>query len=94
MSASKRPIEPSDRGRQGNQASGGRQEPQEAATRATGLTASQLLTPEQLAERLQVSKSQVYRLTRAGHIPVVKLGKYYRFRKDEIDSWERNGGTP
>jgi excisionase family DNA binding protein len=47
-----------------------------------------LLTPEQLAERWDVKKSQVYRLAREGRIPVVKIGKYYRFRVDAIERWE------
>lgn len=48
-----------------------------------------LLTAGQLAERWQVPKSQVYALTRAGRIPTVKLGKYYRYRLDAIEAWER-----
>ena len=40
----------------------------------TGVTAAQLLTAEQLAERWQVPASHVYRLTRDGKIPVVGWG--------------------
>ena len=47
-----------------------------------------LLTAEQLAERWQVPKSHVYRLTRDGAIPAVKLGRYYRYRLDAIERWE------
>ena len=46
----------------------------------------QLLTAEQVAERWQVPKSQVYRLTRDGAIPTVKLGRYYRYRLDARSS--------
>jgi excisionase family DNA binding protein len=49
---------------------------------------AQLLTAEQLAERWQVPKSQVYALTRAGQVPAVKLGRYYRYRLDAIERWE------
>jgi excisionase family DNA binding protein len=49
----------------------------------------QLLTAEQLAERWQVAAAHVYRLAREGRIPVVKLGRYYRFRLDEIERFER-----
>ena len=45
-----------------------------------------LLTADQLAERWQVPKSQVYALTRRGEIPTVKLGKYYRYRLDAIEA--------
>jgi excisionase family DNA binding protein len=47
-----------------------------------------LLTAEQLAERWQVPKSHVYRLTRDGKIPVVELGRYYRYRLDAIERFE------
>jgi excisionase family DNA binding protein len=57
----------------------------------TGVTAAQLLTAEQLAERWQVPASHVYRLTRDGKIPVVKLGRYYRYRLDAIESFELGG---
>jgi excisionase family DNA binding protein len=30
----------------------------------------------------------VYRLTREGRIPVVKLGRYYRYRFDAIERFE------
>jgi excisionase family DNA binding protein len=52
-----------------------------------GMT-GQLLTAEQLAERWQVPKSHVYRLTRDGAIPNVKLGRYYRYRLDAIEAFE------
>lgn len=48
----------------------------------------QLLTADQLADRWQVPKSQVYRLTRQGTIPAVKLGRYYRYRLDAVERWE------
>jgi excisionase family DNA binding protein len=52
-----------------------------------------LLTAEQLAERWQVKPAHVYRLTRDGSIPAVRLGRYYRFRLDEIEQFERDGGA-
>jgi excisionase family DNA binding protein len=55
--------------------------------------AAQLLTAEQLAERWQVKTSQVYRLTREGVLPVVKIGRYYRYSLDAIERFERAGGT-
>jgi excisionase family DNA binding protein len=47
-----------------------------------------LMTPDELAERLQVSKSQVYRLTSSGELPVRRVGKHLRYRRDAIDAWE------
>jgi excisionase family DNA binding protein len=52
------------------------------------MSASQLLTADQLADRWQVPRSHVYRLTREGVIPAVKLGRYYRYRLDAIERWE------
>ena len=48
----------------------------------------QLLTADQLAVRWQIPKSHVYRLTRQGEIPAVKLGRYYRYRLDAIERFE------
>lgn len=53
------------------------------------VTAAQLLTAEQLADRWQVAKAQVYRLAREGEIPVVAVGRYKRFRLEAIEAWER-----
>jgi excisionase family DNA binding protein len=56
------------------------------------LEAANLLTADELAERWRVPKSHVYRLTRLGAIPVVRLGRYYRYRLDAIEAYERDGG--
>lgn len=50
--------------------------------------ATRLMTAEQLADRWQVSKAQIYRLAREGRIPAVPIGRYYRFRLDAIAAWE------
>lgn len=49
---------------------------------------ARLLTAEQLADRWQVSKAQVYRLARESRIPAVAIGRYYRFRVGAIEAWE------
>jgi excisionase family DNA binding protein len=46
-----------------------------------------------LAERWQVKPSHVYRLTREGALPTVRLGRYYRYRVEVIDQFERGGGS-
>jgi excisionase family DNA binding protein len=48
-----------------------------------------LLTAGELAERWQVPKGHVYRLTREGCIPTVRLGRYYRYRLEAIEHFER-----
>jgi excisionase family DNA binding protein len=53
----------------------------------------QLLTADDLAERWLVPKSHVYRLTREGKIPAVRLGRYYRYRLDAIEAFELGADT-
>lgn len=54
------------------------------------MNAGQLLTAEQVAERWQVPKSQVYRLSRDGLLDgvLVAIGRYYRYRLDALERWE------
>ena len=44
----------------------------------------QLLTPEELAERLRMPISWVYEQSRLGNIPKHKLGRYIRFDLHEV----------
>jgi len=52
-----------------------------------------LLTADDLAARWQVKASHVYRLTREGVLPTVRLGRYYRYRLAEVDRFELDGGV-
>lgn len=45
-----------------------------------------LLTVRELAGYLGVSIRQIYRLIDNG-MPSLRVGKYHRFNKDDIDSW-------
>jgi excisionase family DNA binding protein len=56
------------------------------------VTASRLLTADDLEERWQIPKSQVYRLHRDARLPGVRLGRYVRFRLEAIEDFERKGG--
>ena len=49
-----------------------------------------ILTIEQVAERLQLRPSTVYELTRRRNrhpLPVLRAGKFLRFRWSEIEAW-------
>ena len=46
-----------------------------------------LMTLEELAEYLRLSKDTVYRMAQTGKIPASKVGAQWRFRKDEVDEW-------
>jgi excisionase family DNA binding protein len=48
------------------------------------LVTEQLLTVEQVAERLQVPRTWVYKHLK--EIPYIKLGKYLRFEPSELES--------
>jgi len=48
------------------------------------------LTLEQIAEYLQMSTSSIYKMAQAGKIPAYKVGRQWRFRKEEIDKWITN----
>ena len=55
--------------------------------------ANRLLTADDLAARWSVSKAAVYRMTREGHIPAVRLGRYYRYRVAAVEEFETQGGV-
>ena len=46
-----------------------------------------ILTVREVAEYLRLSEAKVYRLVNEGQLPVVRLGKTWRFRKDLLDNW-------
>jgi excisionase family DNA binding protein len=45
------------------------------------------LTTEEVLDYLQVNLRTVYRLIKAGKIPAVRVGRQWRFRKRDIDTW-------
>jgi excisionase family DNA binding protein len=57
-----------------------------------------LLTADEVAELLQVTKAWVYAETRAKRIPHVPLGRYVRYRRTAVLQWiealERGAGEP
>ena len=52
---------------------------------------SDLLSPRQLAEYLQLSQRTVYRLLERGDLPGVKVGGQWRFRRAAVDEWLDTG---
>ena len=46
-----------------------------------------ILTVHEVAEYLRMSEAKVYRLAKEGRLPVVRIGKAWRFRKDLLDDW-------
>jgi len=52
------------------------------------------LTTEEVLEYLQVNLRTVYRLIKSNAIPAVRVGRQWRFKKQDIDAWleGRKGG--
>ncbi|HEX5944575.1 MAG TPA: helix-turn-helix domain-containing protein [Anaerolineales bacterium] len=46
-----------------------------------------IMTVHEVAEYLRVSDAKVYRMVKERRIPVVRIGKTWRFRKDLLDDW-------
>jgi len=63
------------------------------------VTDSEVMTIEELAEYLKVSKSSLYKLAQKGKVPGQKVGKHWRFHREAIDAWIKKqpsdtGGFP
>ena len=46
-----------------------------------------IMTIDELAAYLKISKSTLYKLVQAGKLPGQKIGKRWRFHRDAIDGW-------
>ena len=53
-----------------------------------------ILTLDDLAAYLQLSKSSLYKLCQAGKVPGTKIGRHWRFHRDAIDAWIKDGVPP
>ena len=47
----------------------------------------EVMTAKQLADYLQLNELTIYKRVQLGEIPVVKVGRALRFKKDIIDKW-------
>jgi len=62
----------------------------------SSVVADDLLTPEELAQRLKLPVSWVYEHCREraiNRLPGFKLGKYWRFRENEVLDWLKRQGA-
>lgn len=46
-----------------------------------------LMTLEEVADYLRLSKDTIYRMAHAGTIPASKVGTQWRFRREDVDRW-------
>ncbi len=51
----------------------------------------EIMTTSEVAQYLRLAEATIYRLAQAGEIPAMKVGRVWRFRKDLIDEWFRQG---
>ena len=47
----------------------------------------EVLTIDELATYLKVSKSTLYKLAQEGKVPGQKVGKHWRFHRETIEHW-------
>ena len=54
----------------------------------------QLLTADQVCEQFQsIGRDRLYQLARRGEIPVIRVGRAYRFTLPALTAWLKAGGT-
>jgi len=51
------------------------------------------LSVEEIAAHLGVSKESIYRWTDKQKMPAHKVGRQWKFKISEVDSWIRSGGS-
>ena len=49
------------------------------------------LTTEEVMAILRVNTRTIYRLIRAGDIPAVRVGRQWRFRRTDLETWLSRG---
>jgi excisionase family DNA binding protein len=54
----------------------------------------EIMTMDELAEYLKISKSTLYKLATEDKLPGEKIGKRWRFHKDAVDEWVKRGLEP
>lgn len=60
---------------------------------ATSTEVPQMLTPDDVAERLKMHRDTVRRLLRSGEIPGVKIGRSWRVPSDKLAQWVNDKGV-
>jgi excisionase family DNA binding protein len=61
--------------------------------RMAGKQPDDIMTIDELAAYLKLSKSSLYQFARVGKVPGVKIGEQWRFQKIAIDEWIRSGAA-
>ena len=51
------------------------------------------LSISEICKHLGVSNDSVYKWIDKGGMPAHRMGRLWKFKKDEVDEWVRNGGA-
>ena len=51
------------------------------------------LSVEEIAEHLGVSKDSIYAWINKKRMPAHRIGRFWKFKVDEVDEWVRSGGA-
>lgn len=68
-----------------------RMAPRPVAAKARPAASPQVMTIDDLAEYLQLSKSSLYKLAQEEKVPGQKVGRHWRFHREAIDKWLKRG---
>ena len=66
---------------------GARSSPGEPVAARAASALGEILTPDEVAEYLKVSKKTVYKIVRSGALPAFKAGKHWRVRSADLGAW-------
>ena len=61
--------------------------PREHPVPLRGSEHDDLMTAEELAQRLRMTRAWVYSETRLDRVPHLRLGRYFRYRRSAIERW-------
>jgi excisionase family DNA binding protein len=54
----------------------------------TNIVAStSIMTVHDVANYLRLSEATIYQMARTGRIPVLRMGRTWRFKRENIDAW-------
>ena len=58
-----------------------------------GVADDRWLSVEEICKHLGVSKDTVYKWIDKHNMPAHRMGRPWKFKKDEVDEWVRKGGA-
>ena len=49
-----------------------------------------IMTVHDVAQYLRLSEAKVYKMAQEGHVPAIRIGKSWRFKRELLDEWIRH----